>query len=147
MSSRKTRNEWEEFYAEMASPQDYDKPTGENGKFTKIYSYMLTHPNYIALSNRARTVLTYMKDWAYGSKEFRDKRVFAFSPLLLEKLGVMTAKICRKGIKELEHYGFIKKANNATFQSGVAQMWAFSNEWYKGVKPRYEEGKNERGMV
>ena len=139
MSKRKERlSEWETFYKEKAKSQVYEKPQGAQGKFTRIYSYMLENKNYIKLTPRAKVCFLYLKDWAYGNKEFRDYGVFPFSPSLLENLGVMTAKIGRMALKELEYYGFIEKANNATYQSGIAQKWILSDKWYREEKPTYK---------
>lgn len=128
---KKQNNEWTQFYNEMTTPQNYEKPVGESGRFTKMYSYMLMHKNYIRLSNSAKTAYSYIKEFAYKSKEFRENRTFDMSITLLDKLGILTAKTCGIAFRELEHYGFIKKVNNATFQSGITQKWAFSDEWYK----------------
>ena len=135
---KKQRNEWEKFYADMAKAQNYEKPDSANGKYVRIYAYMLLHANYKKMSSRAKVCLLYVKDWAYGNESFRDKGIFPFSPLLLEEEGIMSAKIGRMALLELEHYGFIQKENNATYQSGIIQMWSLSEEWYKGEKPKYK---------
>ena len=136
---KKPRTEEEKFYSEVAKPQNYEQPQGEKPIFTKAYSYLFTNQNFIKASSSAKVLYFYMKDWAYKNKEFRKTREFDFSITLLDKLGVMTAKTCGSALKELEHYHFIKKANNATFQSGITQKWAFDDGWYKQEFPTYKK--------
>ena len=136
---RNPRTEEEKFYSEVAKPQFYELPKNEKPIFTKAYSYIFTNANFMKASSSAKILYFYMKDWAYKNKEFRKNREFAYSITLLERQGIMTAKTCASALKELEHYHFIKKTNNATFQSGLTQKWTFDDGWYRQEFPKYQK--------
>lgn len=48
----------------------------------------------------------------------------------------------RCALLELEHYGFIKKENNAGQNYGFTQKWSLSNDWYKDIKPIWHRPKD-----
>ena len=48
----------------------------------------------------------------------------------------------RCALLELEHYGFIKKENNAGQNYGFTQKWSRSNDWYKDIKPIWHRPKD-----
>lgn len=114
--------------------QDFEAPKGEEKRYTRSMHYMKFHPNYIKLKPNSKVLLEYMKDWAFASEEFARLHTFDFSTTMLEKHKIMTSKTTGNALKELEHYGFIRKENNATKTSGITQKWSFSSEWYDGIK-------------
>lgn len=132
MKRRKFKNEWEQFYEEMKKSQPYEVPATENDKtFVRLYSNMLRNPNYKKMSANAKVAYMYMKQYAYKSEEFMKYRTFEYSAGMLERLGIMSVNTASRVLKELEHYRFIEKANNATKQCGFIQKWLFSDGWQK----------------
>lgn len=123
--------------------QVFEKPSGESNRFIRKFHYMLMNKNYIMLTPNAARALEYMKDWAFNPecKDFIKNHTFEYSITMLENLGVMTAKTANNAFDELEYYGFIKKENNACKSSGVRQIWSFSDEWYREIKPKYKRNK------
>lgn len=127
---RKNKTDWELFYEEMSKPQDFEVAKRENDKsYVRIFAQMLKNPNYKKMSSNAKVAYMYMKQYVYKNEEFRDKRVFEYSAGKLAKLGVMSLNTAAKALKELEHYHFIKKENNATLQCGFTQKWSFDDDW------------------
>lgn len=113
--------------------QDFQLPIDENKRrYVRITHYMLQHINYKKLSSSAKVALLYMYDWAFSSEEYLHFKTFDFSTTLLTRNDVMSNKTAISALRELEHYGFIQKENNACQSSGITQKWSFSNKWYKG---------------
>ena len=121
--------------------QDFEVPIAEKNKtYTRVTHYMKFHPNYLKMSPNAMVVLDYMKEWAFNPKntEYIKYGTFDFAPSLVSReLKIMSDKTARNALKELQHYGFIEKANNAGFQYGLTQKWRFSSEWQDGERPLY----------
>ena len=121
--------------------QDFEVPISEKNKtYTRVTHYMKFHPNYLKMSPNAMVVLDYMKEWAFNPKntEYIKYGTFDFAPSLVSReLKIMSDKTARNALKELQHYGFIEKANNAGFQYGLTQKWRFSSEWQYGERPLY----------
>lgn len=126
--------------------QDFEIPLNEkNRSFTRITNYMKFHPNYLKMSSNAMVVLDYMKEWAFNPKndEYIKYGTFDFAPsLIYNKLKIMSDKTARYALQELEHYGFIEKANNAGFQYGFTQKWKFSCKWQIGEKSKFIRPKD-----
>ena len=143
MSKRKRpKTESQKLYEKNVQiPQSFEIPKEENGKsFSRFYTYMIMHPNYLSLSGNAVKIYTLMraKIWEDINKYAKDK-TFEFSANKIEAKGIMVKKTCIKALRELEHYGFIRKENNATFQSGITQRWSFSDEWSKRIYPKFKD--------
>jgi hypothetical protein len=75
-----------------------------------------------------------MLDWAFASDEYLHNKTFEFSTTMLTNIGVMSNNTTILALKDLQHYGFIRKANNAMQGSGLTQKWEFISDWYKGEK-------------
>lgn len=123
--------------------QIFEIPINEiNRQYTKNYSYMKHHPNYIKMSSNAKVVLDYMKEWALNPKneQYLNNGEFEFaSSLISNKLKLMSDKTARYALLELQHYGFIEKTNNAGFQQGIVQKWKFSCEWQYEEKSKFKK--------
>lgn len=117
---------------------DYQRPNGGSNRYAIKTHYMLNHINYVKMDLSAKVILEYMIDWAMGSDEYLKTGVFEFSTTLLARMKVMSNVTSGKALRELEHYGFIRKANNATYQSGMKQRWSFSDEWYRRTYKKYD---------
>ena len=126
------------FQENVAKPQQHERTSPQDKQFVRIFNSMLDNKNYMALSGSAVKLFQYMKQWAIKNKEYKTYGTFDYSTGLLESEGIMAKKTCAMALKELEHYGFIKKMNNATSGCGFAQKWAFSDEWQKGDKPVFD---------
>lgn len=132
---KRQKTEREKLYeANISKTQDFEQPLKEERKFIRVTHYMLQHENYKKLSSSAKVVLLYMLDWSFSSEEYLHKRTFDFSTTILTRNKVMANKTAISGLKELEHYGFIQKENNARQDLGITQKWSFSNSWYSGKK-------------
>ena len=136
MGRKKPKTEKQLLYEKRSIElQDCQRPRGESNRHIIKTHYMLNHINYIRLDLSAKVALDYMIDWAFGNDEFLKTGSFPFSITMLRNIGVMSSVTSTKALRQLESYGFIKKTNNATFQSGITQMWTFSNDWQNGEKP------------
>lgn len=118
--------------------QDFEVPEGEDKRYIRIPIYMIKNPNWIKLSSAAKEVFISMKAWALNSEEYLMNLTFDYSTTLLYKIGAMSNNTCAKALKELEYYGFIDKANNATSQGGFTQKWKFSSRWQERTMPNYK---------
>lgn len=114
------------------------RPIGESNRYMFKTHYMLVHKNYQKLDFCSKVLLDYMIDWAMGDDDFLKTGIFKYSTTMLkkEKISVMSNVTCIKALKELEYFGFIEKANNATYQSGLTQEWMFSDKWMRGEKQK-----------
>lgn len=119
--------------------QDFEQPQKEQKRFIRLSHYMLNHINYKKLSSSGKVALTYMLDWAFANEEFVKTQCFNFSTTMLTRNGIMANKTAISSLKELEHFGFIQKENNACKTSGITQKWFFSNSWYSGERTEYKE--------
>lgn len=131
-------------YNENIAPiQDFQAPKDAKEKerqYTKTTHYLLMHKNFIKLSNLAKVVLFYMYDWAFiDNDDYLFNKKFKFSTTILENLGVASRKGVRSAFKELQHYGFIKKENNACPSGGFTQEWSFIIDWETGEKPNFKQ--------
>jgi hypothetical protein len=90
---------------------------------------MMTCERYLALSHTAKVLYQYMKLWAYGSKEFKDKETFDYSVSLATKMLNCSNKTAIKAFKELEVSGFIERQNNSAYSKETSK-WSFSDKWY-----------------
>ena len=134
---RKTRDDIL-FQENVARPQEHERKSSQDKQFVRIFNSMLESENFIQLSGSAVKLLLYMKQWAIKNKEYKTYGTFDYSSGLPLKKGFMAKRTCATALKELEHYGFIKKMNNAMDGCGFAQKWAFSDEWQKRTKPPFE---------
>ena len=114
------------------------RPVGESNRYMFKTHYMLVHPNYQKLDFCSKVLYDYMVDWAFGDDNFLKTGIFKYSTTMLKtnEMNVMSNVTCIKALKELEYFGFIAKANNATYRSGITQEWMFSDKWMKGEKPK-----------
>ena len=138
MAKKREKTAFEKMREERtAKVQIFEKPPKESGRYVKQTHYMLMHENYIKLSSSAKVLLSYMKDWAFASESYIKHGIFEYSTTMLSNAGVMANKTQVEALNELQHYGFIKKDNNARTDGGITQEWSFSCEWYMGSKPKY----------
>ena len=116
--------------------QDFELPNNlkQEKRFVRITHYMLQHENYKKMSSSAKVVLLYMLDWAFASEDYVKTQTFDFSTTMLTRNGIMANKTAISALRELEHYGFIQKENNACKNSGITQKWSFSSSWYTETK-------------
>lgn len=145
MGKKKVLTRKEQLFKERATNiQVFEAPpTAEKG-FTRAMHYMLMHPNYKKMSSSAKVLLMYMKDWAFSSDMYINHCIFEYSTTMLANIGVMANKTQIDALKELEYYGFIQKENNATKESGITQLWSFSDSWYKQERKKYKKAKQPR---
>ena len=79
----------------------------------------------------------YMKDWAYGSKEFVAKHKnggygeFEYSVRFAKSVLNCSLQKASDTIKELRDKGFIELMNNSKYSKETSR-WRFSDNWYKG---------------
>lgn len=90
---------------------------------------MMTCETYLKISNNAKVLYQYMKLWAYGSKQYKDKQTFDYSVSLAMKVLNCSNKTAINAFKELEKGGFIERQNNSAYSKETSK-WAFSNKWY-----------------
>ena len=114
--------------------QTYERPVGESNRYFRIMHYMLMHRNFCNLSSNAVVVYLYMRDWVYDNEEYLHSQIFPFSASMITNKRKMSRPTVVKALKELEHFGFIKRENNACFQSGLTQYWSFIDDWFTGEK-------------
>lgn len=109
--------------------QEFEIPPNEtqNRQYTRNFNYMKFHPNYVNMTSNAKVALEYIKYFSFTNKEYIQYRTFDLAFSLLAKFMNVSTKTARYSLVELEHYGFIEKANNAGFQYGFTQKWALSN--------------------
>ena len=138
--SKRQKTAFEKMQEERtAKVQIFEKPPKESGRYVKQTHYMLVHENYIKLSSSAKVLLSYMKDWAFASESYIKTGIFEYSTTMLANMKVMSNKTQVEALNELQHFGFIKKENNARKEGGFTQEWSFSCEWYQGAKPEYKK--------
>jgi len=102
---------------------EYETPNLYDEKYIRITRTMLNHKNFIALSNNAKILYIYMRDWGYPVNKVN------YSISLSKKL--MSKNTFLKCIKELEYYGFIKTTWSNKF-SHKPNEYTFIPNWYKG---------------
>lgn len=135
MSKKKFKTERQKLLEEnIYRIQDFEQPTGNPKRFTRITHYMLSHKKFKELSSSAKVLLLYMLDWAFANEEFIKSHNFDFSTTMLERERIMTKKTTITAMNELEKQGFIQKENNACREAGITQKWSFTNRWYSGEK-------------
>lgn len=95
--------------------QDFEIPLNEakNRQYTRNFNYMKFHPNYVKMTSNGKVALEYVKYFAFSNKEYVKYKTFDLSFSLLAKFMNVAPKTARYSLQELEHYGFIKKENNA----------------------------------
>lgn len=141
MSRKKPKSEKDKLYEQnVKKPQSYEVPLQEEHKnFSRVYKYMTEHDNFLALSGNAVKVYVLMRTEIWEDiDDYAKTKTFDFSANSLDKAGIMSKKTVIRAMKELEHYGFIRKENNATYQSGMTQRWSFSDEWYRRIYKKYD---------
>ena len=95
----------------------------------------LRQETFMSLSNNAKVLYMYMKNWAYNSKPFLDKQSnggngeFDFSTSLAKKILNCSTQTASNTIHELEVKGFIERQNNSAY-SRETSRWQFTNKWY-----------------
>lgn len=120
--------------------QDFEIPPKEtqNRQYTRNFNYMKFHQNYIRMTSNSKVALEYIKYFAFGNKEYIQHKTFDLAFSLLAKMMNVSTKTARYSLLELEHYGFIKKENNAGQGYGFTQKWSLSNNWYGEIKTKWE---------
>ena len=102
----------------------------ESERHIRLTKFMFDSEPYQALSNNAKTLYNYMKLWAYGSNEFKQRNTFDYSVSLAAcacRVSKKTAIMC---FRELETGGFIERQNNSAASRQVSK-WTFSDKWWK----------------
>ena len=100
----------------------------EKERHIRLTMDMLMDETYMSLSNEAKTLYNYMKLWAYGSKEYKDKGTFDYSTSLAMKVCRVSNKTAIKAMHELEEKGFIERQNNSAYSKETSK-WTFSSKW------------------
>lgn len=126
------------FEENVKRPKKHERTDSSEKQFVRIFNNMLDNQNFMNLSGSAVKLLLYMKEFANKSNEYKHYGEFDYATSLSESKGFMAKKTCANALKELEHYGFIEKRNNAMSGCGFAQKWAFSDKWQKGTRPMFE---------
>ena len=119
--------------------QDFEISPNEkqDRQYTRNFNYMKFHENYIRMSSNAKVALEYIKYFAFRNKEYIEHKTFDLAFSLLAKWLNISKTTARYSLLELEHYGFIRKENNAGQCYGFTQKWSLSNDWYKEIKPQW----------
>lgn len=100
----------------------------KNERHIRLTKDMLMDKVYLSLSCPSRVLYTYMKLWAYGSKEYKDKGTFDYSVSLAMQMCGVSNKTAIKCFHELEEKGFIERQNNSKFSKQTSK-WKFSSKW------------------
>ena len=100
----------------------------KNERHIRLTKDMLMDKVYLSLSCPARVLYNYMKLWAYGSKEYKDKGTFDYSVSLAMQMCGVSNKTAIKCFHELEEKGFIERQNNSKFSKQTSK-WKFSSKW------------------
>lgn len=136
---QKTQNQ-QMYEKYVRAPQPYERVDQSDNQFFRIFVQMVKHPNYLSLSGSAIKIYTIMRAQIWENiKDYSNTREISFSSNEIERKGIMSKKTCIKALRELEHYGFIEKANNAMYQSGYTQRWKFSDEWGRKICAKFKE--------
>lgn len=100
----------------------------KNERHIRLTNDMMMDDKYISLSCPSRVLYNYMKLWAYGCKEYKDKGTFDYSVSLAMKVCGVSNKTAIKCFHELEQNGFIERQNNSAYNKQTSK-WAFSSKW------------------
>ena len=100
----------------------------KNERHIRLTKDMLMDKVYLSLSCPSRVLYNYMKLWAYGSKEYKDKGTFDYSVSLAMQMCGVSNKTAIKCFHELEEKGFIERQNNSKFSKQTSN-WKFSSKW------------------
>lgn len=100
----------------------------KNERHIRLTKDMLMDKVYLSLSCPSRVLYNYMKLWAYGSKEYKDKGTFDYSVSLAMQMCGVSNKTAIKCFHELEEKGFIERQNNSKFSKQTSK-WRFSSKW------------------
>ena len=100
----------------------------KNERHIRLTKDMLMDKVYLSLSCPSRVLYNYMKLWAYGSKEYKDKETFDYSVSLAMQMCGVSNKTAIKCFHELEEKGFIERQNNSKFSKQTSK-WKFSSKW------------------
>ena len=102
----------------------------KNERHIRLTKDMLMDKVYLSLSCPSRVLYNYMKLWAYGSKEYKDKGTFDYSVSLAMQMCGVSNKTAIKCFHELEEKGFIERQNSSKFSKQTSK-WKFSSKWAK----------------
>ena len=102
----------------------------KNERHIRLTKDMLMDKVYLSLSCPSKVLYNYMKLWAYGSKEYKDKGTFDYSVSLAMQMCGVSNKTAIKCFHELEEKGFIERQNNSKFSKQTSK-WKFSSKWAK----------------
>ena len=100
----------------------------KNERHIRLTKDMLMDKVYLSLSCPSKVLYNYMKLWAYGSKEYKDKGTFDYSVSLAMQMCGVSNKTAIKCFHELEEKGFIERQNNSKFSKQTSK-WRFSSKW------------------
>ena len=100
----------------------------KNERHIRLTKDMLMDKVYLSLSCPSRVLYNYMKLWAYGSKEYKDKGTFDYSVSLAMQMCGVSNKTAIKCFHELEEKGFIERQNNSKFSKQTSK-WKFSSNF------------------
>ncbi len=100
----------------------------KNERHIRLTKDMLMDKVYLSLSCPSRVLYNYMKLWAYGSKEYKDKGTFDYSVSLAMQMCGVSNKTAIKCFHELEQKGFIERQNNSKVSKQTSK-WSFSSKW------------------
>ena len=100
----------------------------KNERHIRLTKDMLMDKVYLSLSCPSKVLYNYMKLWAYGSKEYKDKGTCDYSVSLAMQMCGVSNKTAIKCFHELEEKGFIERQNNSKFSKQTSK-WKFSSKW------------------
>lgn len=106
-------------------------------RYVRMPHEAINHEAFKSLSNYAKVLYMYMKDWAYGSKEFVEKHKnggngeFEYSVRFAKSVLNCSLQKASDTIKELRDKGFIELMNNSKYSKETSK-WKFSDKWHKG---------------
>lgn len=139
---KKPKTQQEKLYEQNVQvPQSFEVPKMEKNKnFARIYQYMAENENFLSLSGNAVKIYIIMRTSIWKDiNDYAKTTTFNFSANKIDAVKTMSKKTCIRALRELEHYGFIRKENNATYQSGMTQRWSFSDEWSKRTYKKFDD--------
>lgn len=106
-------------------------------RYVRFAHNTLHNENYQNLSVYAKVLYMYMKDWAYGCKEFVEKSnnggngSFDYSVRFAKSVLNCSIQKASDTIHELEQKGFIERQNNSKCSRQTSE-WKFIDRWHKG---------------
>lgn len=106
----------------------------EKDRYIRFPHDAIQHKSFKNLSVYAKVLYMYMKDWAFGCKEFVEKNnegkngSFEYSVRFAKESLDCSLQKASDTIHELEQKGFIERQNNSKYSRQTSE-WKFSSKW------------------